>query len=142
LTLAKQFAGELQRRPFRTQSRDRISACKFAIHALCRRSTMSTDQPRLSSQTLRVLGALMSCQQDELSGAQIGRTTKLPTGTLYPILSRLERAHWLESRWEDGDPHILGRPRRRYYRITPLGAKNATIAVRQVQAAFGQFAWT
>jgi PadR family transcriptional regulator, regulatory protein PadR len=103
---------------------------------------MSTDQPRLSSQTLRVLGALMSCPQDELSGAQIGRTTKLATGTLYPILSRLERAGWVESRWEAGDPRILGRPRRRFYRITALGAKNATAAVNELQAAFGRLAWS
>jgi PadR family transcriptional regulator, regulatory protein PadR len=104
---------------------------------------MDADQPRLSSQTLRVLGALMSCPGDELSGAQIGRTTKLATGTLYPILSRLERAGWVESRWEDGDPHILGRPRRRFYLITALGAKNATAAVNELQAAFsGRLVWS
>jgi PadR family transcriptional regulator, regulatory protein PadR len=103
---------------------------------------MRTDQPRLSTQTLRVLGALMSSPQDELSGAQIGRTTELATGTLYPILLRLERAGWLESRWEDGDPRTLGRPRRRFYRVTALGAKNATAAVQQVQAAFGRLAWS
>jgi PadR family transcriptional regulator, regulatory protein PadR len=103
---------------------------------------MSQDQPRLSTQTLRVLGALVSCPQDELSGAQIGRLTKLYTGTLYPILARLERARWLESRWEDGDPHTLGRPRRRFYRITALGAKNATAAVHELQTAFGSLAWS
>jgi PadR family transcriptional regulator PadR len=93
-------------------------------------------------QTLRVLAVLMSCPQDELSGAQIGRATKLATGTLYPILSRLERARWVESRWEVGDPHILGRPRRRFYRITALGARNAATAAREVQAAFGTLAWS
>src|SRR5437879_2962603 len=103
---------------------------------------MKNDRPRLSTQTLRVLGTLLSSPQDELSGAQIGRTTKLPTGTLYPILTRLERARWVESRWEAGDPHTLGRPRRRFYRITALGAKNATAAAREVQAAFGMPAWS
>src|SRR6266478_8601722 len=109
---------------------------------LYRDTTMDANQPRLSSQTLRVLGALMSSPGVELSGAQIGRTTKLATGTLYPILSRLERAGWVESRWEDGDPRILGRPRRRFYLITALGAKNATAAVNELQAAFaGRLAW-
>jgi PadR family transcriptional regulator PadR len=75
-----------------------------------------------------------------LSGAQIGRTTKLPTGTLYPILLRLERARWVESHWEVGDPHVLGRPRQRFYRITALGARSAA-AAREVQAAFGTLAW-
>ena len=41
----------------------------------------------------------------------------------YPILFRLERAGWLESRWEDGDPKALGRPRRRLYQVTALGAR-------------------
>jgi len=43
-------------------------------------------------------------------------------GTLYKALERLERAGFLESRWED--PLIAagaGRPRRRFYRITLAG---------------------
>ena len=96
---------------------------------------MAANQPRLTTQTLRVLGALMSCPEAELSGAQIGRTTKLPTGTLYPILLRLDAAGWVESRWEDGDPHILGS-------ITALGARNGAAAMREVQTAFGALAWS
>jgi PadR family transcriptional regulator len=104
---------------------------------------MDADQPRLTSQTLRVLGALMSSSGSEQSGAEICRTTKLATGTLYPILSRLERAGWVESRWEDGDPRVFGRPRRRFYLITALGTKNATAAVNELQAAFaGRLTWS
>jgi len=43
-------------------------------------------------------------------------------GTLYKALERLERAGFLESRWED--PRIgarEGRPRRRLYRVTLAG---------------------
>lgn len=114
---------------------------RFVV-TLYRVSIMANDQPRLSSQTLRVLGALVSRPEDELSGAQIGRTAKLATGTLYPILSRLERAGWVESRWENGDPRILGKPRRRFYSITALGAKKATAAVDELQTAFGRLAWS
>jgi PadR family transcriptional regulator PadR len=103
---------------------------------------MATSEPRLTTQTLRVLGALMSCPQAELSGAQIGRTTKLPTGTLYPILLRLDQAGWVKSRWEEGDPHILGRPRRRFYRITALGERNAAEAAHEIQTVFGTLAWS
>ena len=84
----------------------------------------------------------MTCPETELSGAQIGRSTKLQSGTLYPILARLEQAHWLASRWEDGDPHTLGRPRRRLYWITPLGVLNAREAVHELQTVFGNIAWT
>lgn len=43
-------------------------------------------------------------------------------GTLYKALDRLERAGYLESRWED--PMVAageGRPRRRFYRVTLAG---------------------
>jgi len=96
----------------------------------------------LSAQTLKVLGALMSVPQDGLSGAQIGRETKLASGTLYPILLRLEQARWLESRWEEGDPSVLGRPRRRFYYVTALGVKKAKAAYQDLEPAFGRLAWS
>ena len=99
-------------------------------------------QPRLSSQTLKVLGALISCPSDELSGAEIGRRTKLASGTLYPILFRLEGVGWLQSRWEVEDPTVLGRPRRRFYRITRKGAKNVKEVVRDLSPAVGRVAWS
>lgn len=44
-------------------------------------------------------------------------------GTLYKALGRMESAGLLESRWEDPDLAVSdGRPRRRLYRVTPLGA--------------------
>jgi DNA-binding PadR family transcriptional regulator len=44
-------------------------------------------------------------------------------GTLYRALSRMERAGLLTSRWEDADIAATeGRPRRRLYRVTGLGA--------------------
>jgi PadR family transcriptional regulator PadR len=54
------------------------------------------------------------------------RNTKLLTayGTLYRALSRLEKAGFLTSRWEDISS-LAGenRPRRRLYRITDAGSK-------------------
>ncbi len=50
-------------------------------------------------------------------------------GTLYKALGRMETAGLLESRWED--PEIAlgeGRPRRRFYRVTPLGVNALTRA--------------
>jgi PadR family transcriptional regulator, regulatory protein PadR len=92
-------------------------------------------RPRLSAQSLKVLGVLMTSPKDELSGAEIRRATKIASGTLYPILSRLEQARWLDSRWENDDPHALGRPRRRFYYITRLGAENARAAFRELEPA-------
>src|SRR5580765_6973605 len=45
-------------------------------------------------------------------------------GTLYKALARLERGGLHESRWEDPDLAVAeGRPRRRLYWVTPLGAR-------------------
>jgi PadR family transcriptional regulator, regulatory protein PadR len=99
------------------------------------------DEPRITGPTLKVLAALLSSPRDELSGAEIGRASKLASGTLYPILLRLEGAGWLQSRWEREDPSELGRPRRRFYRVTALGAKKARAAVKDLQPAFGRLSW-
>jgi PadR family transcriptional regulator PadR len=96
----------------------------------------------MSAQTLKVLGTLLSNPRDELSGAEIARVTKLASGTLYPILLRLEGAGWLTSDWEKGDPRELGRPRRRFYRVTPLGAKRAKEAIRELRPLLGVPVWT
>jgi PadR family transcriptional regulator, regulatory protein PadR len=95
----------------------------------------------MTGPTLKVLGALMASPQDELAGSEIARLIKVASGTLYPILIRLEEAKWLESRWEDQSPQDLGRPRRRLYRVTALGAKKAVREFKEVQAAIGGLAW-
>jgi PadR family transcriptional regulator PadR len=103
---------------------------------------MGSSEPRLTTQTLKVLGVVMSPRHEEMSGAEIGRSTNLVSGTLYPILFRLEEAGWLASRWEVGDPSELGRPRRRLYRITGVGARKAKSAFREVLKPLKEFAWS
>jgi PadR family transcriptional regulator, regulatory protein PadR len=100
---------------------------------------MPGTEPRLTTQTLKALAALMS-DRNELSGAEIAQTTKLASGTLYPILLRLEQAKWVESRWETEDPRELGRPRRRFYRITGLGAKKTRAAFHEMAILTEAFA--
>jgi len=102
---------------------------------------MVEKEPRLSAQTLKVLGVLLASPRDELSGAEIGRESGLASGTLYPILLRFEQAGWLQSRWETEDPHALGRPRRRFYRITAVGQKNVRAAFQDVTPAQWRLAW-
>lgn len=80
---------------------------------------------RMSLQTLRVLEAFLGSPGAELSGADVHRDSGLASGTLYPILLRLESAGWFVSRWETIDPARAGRPRRRLYRLTPSGLARA-----------------
>ena len=81
---------------------------------------------RMSLQTLRVLEAFLDSPADQLSGADVQKRSGLASGTLYPILLRLEAAGWFVSRWESIDPSIAGRPRRRLYRLTPSGLSRAS----------------
>jgi DNA-binding PadR family transcriptional regulator len=57
-------------------------------------------------------------------GFDIIDTTGLPSGTVYPALSRLERDGYVRSDWEnETSAHEEGRPARRYYRTTAAGEK-------------------
>jgi PadR family transcriptional regulator PadR len=80
----------------------------------------------MSLQTLRVLEAFLENPTDELSGADVQKRGNLASGTLYPILLRLESAGWFISRWETVDPSSVGRPRRRLYRLTPGGLRRTS----------------
>ena len=88
-----------------------------------------SDSVRLTPQTVRVLTAAFNLPGS--SGAEICKATGLASGTVYPILARLEKAGWLGSAWETGDPAELGRPRRRFYTLTAQGAREAR---REAQA--------
>jgi len=80
---------------------------------------------RITLQTLQVLNVLLTDPLDEHYGLEISRESGLPTGSIYPILTRLETAGWVTSAWENIDESKQGRRRRRYYRLTAEGAKSA-----------------
>jgi PadR family transcriptional regulator PadR len=112
-----------------TRSRStRFPDCLQSFSLLCRLSSMGRPDGnvRMSLQTLRVLEAFLENPSDQLSGADVLKRSGVPSGTLYPILLRLETAGWFVSRWETIDPAKAGRPRRRLYRLTPSGLELAT----------------
>jgi PadR family transcriptional regulator PadR len=68
-------------------------------------------------------------------GFDIIDRTGLPSGTVYPALSRLERDGYLASAWEDeARAHAEGRPARRYYRITAPGTRALREALAQYRS--------
>lgn len=89
--------------------------------------------PRMTLSTQLVLRAFLTEPTHEFYGLQICEAADLPSGTIHPILARLEGLGWLESRWEDVDPADEGRPRRRYYRLTEAGAEHARTALAKVR---------
>jgi DNA-binding PadR family transcriptional regulator len=85
--------------------------------------------------TQLVLRALLESPARQRYGLELGQAAGLATGTIHPILARLERMGWLTSSWEDIDPHEQGRPRRRYYVLTPDGAERARYVLARAYAA-------
>ncbi|MBB5824049.1 PadR family transcriptional regulator [Micromonospora carbonacea] len=95
---------------------------------------MSTSEVRMTLATQRVLRVLLDKPAEARYGLQICEEANLASGTIHPILARLEKVGWLESHWENVDPHRAGRPRRRYYRLSPDGAQQARTALAAVEA--------
>ena len=91
--------------------------------------------PRMTTQTLKVLSTILSDPDAEWYGLELCKRARLKPGTIYPTLDRLIKAEWLERRWEDIDPATEGRPRRRLYRLTGIGAPAARQALDEHLAA-------
>lgn len=76
---------------------------------------------KLTYATTLVLHALAA---GERYGFDILDATGLPSGTVYPILRRLEREDLVVAYWEDAAiAHAEQRPPRRYYELTPVGTR-------------------
>jgi PadR family transcriptional regulator PadR len=94
---------------------------------------------RMSITTLSVLHAI---RDGVVYGFDILDATGLESGTVYPILGRLEEQGYLRSSWEpEARAHADGRPARRYYAITPAGKsalETATKHYAQLVPAFGR----
>jgi PadR family transcriptional regulator PadR len=63
-------------------------------------------------------------------GFELMKLTGMPSGSLYPLLARLEEAGWLARGKENIDPSAAGRPARMNYTIT-----GGAIPVVRVQLA-------
>ena len=87
---------------------------------------------RTSKQTLALLATLAAKPSEWHYGYALSRETGLMSGTLYPILMRLEERGWLETQWESqqtSSENRSGRPPRHMYRLTPSGHAAATEAL-------------
>ena len=82
---------------------------------------------RLTAATLDVLEVLLTAD-DELYGLKIAKAAGRPTGSVFPILARLERLGWVTSAWESGDSAARG-SRRRFYHLSGEGSLQAQEAL-------------
>lgn len=85
---------------------------------------------RVTPATVDVLKVLIAAE-GPVWGLQIVKTTGRPSGSVYPILDRLESLEWVASAWED-DTTRQG-PRRRYYRLQEEARELATASVTTLE---------
>ncbi len=93
---------------------------------------------KLTGPLERVLRVLVADPAASHYGYDLMKAARLPSGTLYPMLARLEQEGLVDSRWEDQRPDGGGRPPRKYYRLTAEGARVARLEIARVQTASGR----
>jgi PadR family transcriptional regulator PadR len=92
------------------------------------------EEVRMTIAVATVLRTFLNDVSEPRYGYELMRLTGFPSGKLYPILARLQRAGWLIREQEQIDPAAAGRPARRLYRLSSDGIQ----AARQELAALTQ----
>lgn len=69
-------------------------------------------------------------------GFELMKLTGMASGSLYPMLARLEGAGWLSRGREDIDPRAAGRPARTNYTITGAAISAARIQLAELSERF------
>ncbi len=82
-----------------------------------------------------VLQVLLDDPEHERSGAEIAAASGLRSGTVHPVLARLEGMGWVQSWWEDIDARRSGRPARRCYQLSAEGAPRARHVLSQAHTS-------
>ena len=91
---------------------------------------------RLTGPLERVLGVFLADPTADRYGYDLMKAAKLASGTLYPMLARLQEEGLLISEWEPQPTQAGGRPARRYYRLTGEGVRVARTEL--AQRSFGE----
>ena len=91
----------------------------------------------MSAAAVMVLKAFLAHPDTEQYGFGLMKVTGVKSGSLYPILTRLERAGWVTARDEEIGVRNEGRPPRRLYRLTLEGQKEGASAVANFYRVLG-----
>jgi PadR family transcriptional regulator, regulatory protein PadR len=91
----------------------------------------------MTPQTLAVLNVLLDDPTEWIYGLELIGRLGFKGGTIYPLLARLERFGWLESKREAVDPAEVKRPRRKLYRLTGEGQRLGVAALTEARGLIG-----
>jgi PadR family transcriptional regulator, regulatory protein PadR len=87
---------------------------------------------RMTGPLERVLTAFLADPLAPRYGYDLMKAARLQSGTLYPLLARLEREKLVASAWET--PQQDGQRPRKYYQLTGEGIRVARIELAQASA--------
>src|SRR4249920_2999702 len=90
---------------------------------------------KLTGPLERVLRVFLGDLSARQYGYDLMKATKLPSGTLYPMLARLQAEGLLTSEWEPQPDDASGRPPRKYYQLTGEGARVARLELPEASLA-------
>jgi len=90
---------------------------------------------KLTGPLERVLRVFLGDLAARQYGYDLMKATKLPSGTLYPMLARLQAEGLVTSEWELQPDDASGRPPRKYYQLTGEGARVARLELAQASLA-------
>ena len=93
-------------------------------------------RPNRSTETTTLLAALLQQPRSWHYGYELSRRTGLKSGTLYPLLIRLNDQGLLESKWME--PDRPGKPPRHAYKLSPSGLAFAREIAEPASAATGR----
>ena len=86
---------------------------------------------KLTGPLERVLTVMIADPSAQHYGYDLMKAAKLPSGTLYPMLARLQQDGLVDAEWEAQRQDTAGRPPRKYYRLTAEGLRVARLELAQ-----------
>lgn len=90
---------------------------------------------KLTGPLERVLRVMLTDPSTPQYGYDLMKAAKLPSGTLYPMLARLQQDGLMASEWEAQRENAGGRPPRKYYRLTAEGLRVARLELAQAASS-------
>jgi PadR family transcriptional regulator PadR len=90
---------------------------------------------KLTGPLERVLTVMIADPSAPHYGYDLMKAAKLKSGTLYPMLARLQQDGLVNAEWEAPRQDAAGRPPRKYYQLTAEGLRVARLELAQAASS-------
>jgi PadR family transcriptional regulator PadR len=90
---------------------------------------------KLTGPLERVLRVMLADPSAPHYGYDLMKAAKLKSGTLYPMLARLQQDGLVNAEWEAPRQDAAGRPPRKYYQLTAEGVRVTRLELAQAASS-------